>query len=411
MHTRIQTTTDGHFVAQCENFTVHSAFQPIISVAHQRIVGFEGLARVFNTGGSPRSPADLFQAITDIELLVRADRACREVHLKNFMHASLESRWLFLNVHPLVAMHGRQFGSFFESLLQTLNVEGWRIVIEVVESELPDETLLMESIGFYRSMGCLIALDDFGVGGSQFTRLWRINADIVKLDRSLIVEAEYSPRAQRTLPSLVAMIHEAGSIVLQEGIETVEQLSIALNSGVDLLQGYGLAKPALLEPTETFNHAFLEQGLKDTSLEMDRADYHLHQHIRSVTERFEDMLVALEQGKSLRDASVALLSMAIAARVFVLDARGYQVEETIQGAFAPVSIKSRFRPLAQAEGACWAKRPYFRRAMIEPNIVQISRPYLSVAGGNLCRTLSYCRGHARDDGIKVVCCDINWLET
>ncbi|ACX96012.1 diguanylate phosphodiesterase [Halothiobacillus neapolitanus c2] len=410
MYPRIHTMTDGQRIALCEQFTVRSAFQPIVSVAHQRIVGYEGLARIFDADGAPRSPADLFQSITDIEFLVRADRACRELHLKNFMHAHLESRWLFLNVHPLVAMHGHQFGSFFAQLLETLNVEGWRIVIEVVESELPDETQLMESIEFYRSLGCLIALDDFGVGGSQFTRLWRINADIVKLDRSLIVESEHSYRAQRTLPSLVAMIHEAGSMVLQEGIETPKQLAIALNSGADLLQGFGLAKPALLDQKETFDRDFLDQGLKDSSLEMDRADYNLHQQIVSVTERFEDMLVALERGESLRNASRALLSMAIVARVFVLDARGYQVEETIHGAFAPASIKNRFRPLAQAEGACWAKRPYFRRAMIEPSMVQISRPYLSVAGGNLCRTLSYCRGHAPDNGIKVVCCDINWLD-
>lgn len=411
MFPQIQTTTDGQSIAQCAQFTVHSAFQPIISVPHQRIVGYEGLARIFAPDGSPRSPGDLFESITDIEFLVRADRACRELHLKNFMHANLESRWLFLNVHPLVAMHGYQFGTFFAELLQALNIEGWRIVIEIVESQLPDEIQLMESIEFYRSLGCLIALDDFGMGGSQFTRLWRINADIVKLDRSLIVESEHSVRAQRTLPSLVAMIHEAGSMVLQEGIETSGQLDIALNSDVDLLQGFGLARPAMLDQSHEFNRDFLAQGLRNSSLERDRIDHDLHQQIVAVTERFEDMLVALERGESLKSASRILLSMAIVARVFVLDARGYQVAETIHGAFAPASIKSRFRPLAFAEGASWAKRPYFRRAMLEPSIVQISRPYLSVAGGNLCRTLSYCRPHAPDDGIKVVCCDINWLNT
>lgn len=410
MYPRILTASDGQHVAQCNNFTVRSAFQPIVSVAHQRIVGYEGLARVFDSSGAPHSPGDLFQSITDLEQLVRVDRTCRELHLRNFMHANFESRWLFLNVHPLVAMYGYKFSTFFEQLLKSLNIEGWRIVIEVVESELPDETLLMESIEFYRSLGCLVALDDFGVGGSQFTRLWRINADIVKLDRSLIVESEHSFRAQRTLPSLVAMIHEAGSLVLQEGIETPKQLELAISSGVDLLQGFGLAKPCPLDQADHFNREFLDQGLQESTLEMDRADFDLHQQIVSVTERFEDMLVALERGESLQRASRALLSLAIVARVFVLNAKGYQVEETIHGAFAPVSIKNRFRPLAHAEGSCWAKRPYFRRAMIEPSMVQISRPYLSVAGGNLCRTLSYCRAHVPDDGIKVVCCDINWLD-
>ncbi len=410
MNTRIQLEPDGQHVATCDNFSVRSAFQPIISVAHQRIVGYEGLARVQDKTGQTLAPFQLFDSAQDIESLVTIDRVCRELHLQNFARAQLNSRWIFINVHPLVAMHGYKFGPFFVQILEKLHIEGWKVVVEIVEAELIDDAQLIDAINLYRSLGCLVALDDFGVGGSQFTRLWRIEADIVKLDRSLIVEAEKSHRAQRTLPSLVSMIHEAGSLVLQEGIETPLQLNIALNSGVDLLQGFGLAHPAPLNSEETFDREFLSQGLKMTSLEVDRADHNLHQQIKSVTERFEDMLVAIERGEPLAKAAKALLSMHLVARVFVLNGDGSQQAETVHGAFAPSSLQNRFRPLAQAEGASWAKRPYFRRAMIEPGIVQISRPYLSVAGGNLCRTLSYCRAHAPHQGVKVVCCDINWSD-
>lgn len=410
MNARIQLDSDGQHVATCDNFTVRSAFQPIISVAHQRIVGYEGLARVWDHAGQAIAPSTLFSSAQDIESLVNLDRMCRELHLQNFARAKLNPRWIFINVHPLVALHGHEFGPFFAQILERMHIEGWQVVVEIVEAELNDDTQLIDAINLYRSLGCLVALDDFGVGGSQFTRLWRIEADIVKLDRSLIVEAEKSQRAQRTLPSLVAMIHEAGSLVLQEGIETPLQLSIALNSGVDLLQGFGLARPALLNQVESFDRGFLSQGLTTTSLEVDRADHNLHQQIQSVTERFEDMLVAIERNVPLAIAAKALLSMHLVARVFVLDGDGCQQAETVHGAFAPTSIQNRFRPLAHAEGASWAKRPYFRRAMIEPGMVQISRPYLSVAGGNLCRTLSYCRAHAPHHGIKVVCCDINWSD-
>ncbi|MDA3878722.1 MAG: EAL domain-containing protein [Halothiobacillus sp.] len=410
MNPRIKIEPDGQRVAHCEHFVVRSAFQPIISVAHQRVVGYEGLARVTNGDGVALLPADLFNAVDDIESLVAIDRACREIHMSNFAHADLHPSWLFLNVHPMVAMHGHQFGPFFAQILQQLQIDGWQIVIEIVEAELPDESLLYDTIALYRSLGCLVALDDFGVGGSQFTRLWRIDADIVKLDRSLILEAEQSVRAQRTLPSLVAMIHEAGSLVLQEGIETPRQLELALSAGVDLLQGFGLARPALIEQDEPFNRDFLIQGLAASTLETDRVDSMLHQQIMAVTERFEDMLVALERNVPLEVAAQAILSIKMVARVFVLDGEGRQQGDTVNGIFAPQSIKSRFRPLAKAKGASWAKRPYFRRAMIEQGVVQISRPYLSVAGGNLCRTISYARPHVGHLGIKVVCCDINWTD-
>lgn len=410
MNPRIKIEPDGQRIAHCDHFVVRSAFQPVISVAHQRVVGYEGLARVTNNAGEVVSPADLFNSVSDIESLVAVDRVCREIHLGNFAHADLSPRWLFLNVHPMVAMHGHQFGAFFAQILQQLKIDGWQVVIEIVEAELPDELLLNDAIALYRSLGCLVALDDFGVGGSQFTRLWRIDADIVKLDRSLILEAEQSVRAQRTLPSLVAMIHEAGSLVLQEGIETSRQLELALSAGVDLLQGFGLARPALIAQDEPFNRDFLSAGLAASTLEADRVDNLLHQQIMSVTERFEDMLVALERNVPLEVAAQAILSMKMVARVFVLDGDGRQQGDTVNGIFAPSSIKNRFRPLAKAKGASWAKRPYFRRAMIEPGIVQISRPYLSVAGGNLCRTISYARPHVPHHGIKVVCCDINWTD-
>lgn len=401
---------DGQMFARCEHFSVHSAFQPIISVAHERIVGFEGLARVFDDSEQPVAPTQLFQQAGDIENLVTLDRACRELHLNNFLRMNLDQHWIFINVHPLVAAHGAQFGAFFEGMLKRLGLNGWQVVVELVEAEVPDEARLLEAIALYRSLGCLIALDDFGVGGSQFTRLWRIDADIVKLDRSLIVEAARSNRAERSLPALVAMIHESGSLVLQEGIETEEQMQIALMSGIDLVQGYGLARPVGIGKAATFNRHFFEEASNQTSASTERSDQLLRQRMAAVIERFEEMIVGIERGLTLDNAARSLLSFPGVERVFMLDAEARQRGPSIHGNDAPASIRDRFRPMIEAEGASWARRPYFRRAVVEPGVVQISRPYLSVAGGNICRTLSYCRNHAADDGDKVVCCDIDWAD-
>jgi len=401
---------DGQMLARCANFSVRSAFQPIISVAHERIVGFEGLARVFDVTDQPVAPTQLFQQARDIENLVKLDRACRELHLNNFLKMNLDQHWIFINVHPLVAAHGAQFGAFFESMLERMGLNGWQVVIELVEAEVPDERSLQEAIALYRSLGCLIALDDFGVGGSQFTRLWRIDADIVKLDRSLIEEASLSSRAERSLPALVAMIHESGSLVLQEGIETQQQMEIALMSGIDLVQGYGLARPTGCDLANNFDRDFFVRASEATFSSAERNDQQLRQRMASVIERFEEMVVGIERGLPLERAAKPLLSFPGVERVFMLDAQARQRGPSVHGGGAPSSIRDRFRPMIEAEGASWARRPYFRRAVVEPGVVQISRPYLSVAGGNICRTLSYCRNHAKDDGDKVVCCDIDWAD-
>ncbi|MGC8698288.1 MAG: EAL domain-containing protein, partial [Halothiobacillus sp.] len=101
MNTRIQLDLDGQHVAIFDKYSVRSAFQPIISVAHQRIVGYEGLARVQDKAGQAIAPFQLFDSAQDIESLVTIDRVCRELHLQNFARANLRPRWILINVHPL----------------------------------------------------------------------------------------------------------------------------------------------------------------------------------------------------------------------------------------------------------------------------------------------------------------------
>lgn len=74
--------------------------------------------------------------------------------------------------------------------------------------------------------------------------------DIVKLDRSLIVQGTTNERARRILPKLVEIIHELGAQVVCEGVENLDQHRLAVDAGADLVQGYYDAQPSsdLLNP-------------------------------------------------------------------------------------------------------------------------------------------------------------------
>ena len=73
-----------------------------------------------------------------------------------------------------------------------------------------------------------------------------MNPLIVKLDRSLLVNAESHARARMLLESLVRMIRESGSLVLLEGVENESQARIALDTEADLLQGFLFARPGAI---------------------------------------------------------------------------------------------------------------------------------------------------------------------
>jgi len=98
----------------------------------------------------------------------------------------------------------------------------------------------------YRRRGFRVAIDDFGAQDSNFDRLWRLTPDVVKIDRTLVVEAVRNPRARRVLPRIVDIIHQLGATVVCEGIETCLQDALARDSGADLVQGFLYGKPASL---------------------------------------------------------------------------------------------------------------------------------------------------------------------
>ena len=70
--------------------------------------------------------------------------------------------------------------------------------------------------------------------------------------------------------------------------------------------------------------------------------------------------------------------------------------------------------MQDSEGACWSRRPYFRRAIESFGKVQVTRPYRTLHGNHTCVTLSYAF-HApgdpgKDRAVMVVCGDLIWDE-
>jgi EAL domain-containing protein (putative c-di-GMP-specific phosphodiesterase class I) len=96
-----------------------------------------------------------------------------------------------------------------------------------------------------RRDGIRIAIDDFGTGHSTVERVSLLQPDIVKIDGGWFGEFCRHAAAERFFRPLVSSLHDRGARVLVEGIEQPVHLRVALDGGVDLLQGYLLARPAL----------------------------------------------------------------------------------------------------------------------------------------------------------------------
>jgi EAL domain-containing protein (putative c-di-GMP-specific phosphodiesterase class I) len=240
---------DDHGAIGCyDGLRLYSVFQPILHAVDLKPFAYEALLRVRSLNGELLGPQDLFKRTEVSEEILYLDRLCRVIHSVNFFSQNPDRNLtLFLNVdgrHLLNVANGGH-GRTFQSLLEFCGLRPQQVVLEIVESLVADSTHLIEALESYQKLGYRIAIDDFGSRESNFDRLWNLSPDIVKLDRSLVVQSVVNTRARRVLPKLVEIIHELGATVVCEGIEDEEQHNIALDAGTDLLQGYYYARPGM----------------------------------------------------------------------------------------------------------------------------------------------------------------------
>lgn len=398
-------TPPGDYLIQdFEGYRLHTALQPIFSLAHKRVVGYEALLRVKDCLSQWISPIDFFamsQSFCDATLL---EGVCHHLHLHNFLTIDDPINWLFLNVSPRTILHGNSYGNAFRQFLNAVDMPPQRVVIEIVENPIEDNELLLDTVDYYREMGCLIAIDDFGAGHSNFDRIWALKPDIVKLDRSFLIKASLQKTIRNMLPGIISLLHQAGSLVLLEGVETRDQAMMAIESEADFVQGFFFGRPMI--HLESFSE---NPPDFDSLFDAYKIAYSLEQKtIARTYEKYNAMfsqaIDRLRQGCTLTEASEVLCQDAMVVRCYQIGVNGLQIGRTIVSTCYRHPGDSRYRPLEDASSADWFRRHYLRRAIIHPDQLQITRPYLSITGAHMCVTLSM--KFSGPDSDSVLCCDL-----
>jgi len=104
-----------------------------------------------------------------------------------------------------------------------------------------DETVhLLESL---KKRGIQISIDDFGIGYSSLSYLKRLPVQMLKIDRSFVVNMTKDSEDVAIIRAIIAMAHSLGIRVTAEGVETSEQLTILRSLRCDAIQGYYFSRP------------------------------------------------------------------------------------------------------------------------------------------------------------------------
>lgn len=358
-----------------------SAFQPVISITHARVVGYEALLRGVDAEGNELLPRQLLgSALTD-EDLGHLDRLASAVHLANFARRGPADCWLFVNIHAGVL--GREAGDHpAPDLADQLGLPPSRLVLEILEDDIRDEAGFDAVVTSLRDRGYTIAIDDFGRGYSNVDRILRATPEIVKLDLSIAESCRTSPAMRHACTHLTGMLHDLGALVLAEGIESHDDGVGMAGADVDLLQGYWFGRPNAVLPTTASPVdtsgllAGVEEGRAHEAMRRDEATTP-HQR------RLEVAAAALRRGGTPEQAAAIFLDGSPGAeRFFLLDANGRGVGAVHSPDRRADSVTvDRLLPLQSRQGNDLSRRRYFRTAVTSPGKVAVSGPYYSFIDG------------------------------
>ena len=120
-------------------------------------------------------------------------------------------------------------------------------MFEITETALiQDEVAARHFAERLHALGCKLALDDFGTGYGGFTYLKQLPLDYLKIDIEFVRDLATNPASSHVVQAVVALARGFSLQTVAEGVEDAETLELLRELGVDLAQGYHIAKPGPL---------------------------------------------------------------------------------------------------------------------------------------------------------------------
>jgi EAL domain-containing protein (putative c-di-GMP-specific phosphodiesterase class I) len=221
---------------------VTTAYQPILLMKSNTILGYEALSR--GARGTGLETADeLFGAAKEHELLVELDRLCRMRALLSSARISSGAK-VFVNTLPATIRDPQFRGRPLIDFLSKAQVSPDRIVIEITEKlVIENYSLFREAMAYYTDLGMAFAVDDVGAGYSGLEAIARLKPRYLKIDTDLVRDVHESTVNREMVKALLSLGRGIGSTVIAEGIQTAEEAKALLDIGVEFGQGYHLARP------------------------------------------------------------------------------------------------------------------------------------------------------------------------
>ena len=228
-----------------DDATLSVAYQPMIDLSRETIVGVEALLRWTHPTQGPIGP-DVFIPLAEhsgligrvttyvLEAAAEQAHAWREAGLDLTVSVNLSVRDL---QRPGLA-------ATVAGTLQAHDVPADRLRLEITEGSVMDQPdRALATLQELAAVGVGLSVDDFGTGYSSLAYLQRLPVNELKIDRSFVLGLAQSASDGEIVRSTVGLGHNLGLSIVAEGVEDESSLSFLREVGCDIAQGFFIAKP------------------------------------------------------------------------------------------------------------------------------------------------------------------------
>lgn len=234
-------------------------YQPKFKLPETRLAGVEVLLRWNHPTEGLLFPKDFISLAEKTGLIIPItywliEQCCKQIQdwrLLNFNHFLPIS----INISNLV-FEQDELINITQQLLEKYHIQTGEIVFEITESTAIQNLEKSQAVcKKLLDLGIKLAIDDFGVGYSNFLYLKELDITELKIDSVFLRHTENSPREQIILANMIQLAQQLNLTATVEGVESEQQLNLLKQFNCEMVQGFYLAKPIVAEELEQLYHS------------------------------------------------------------------------------------------------------------------------------------------------------------
>ena len=229
--------------------------QPVYSLLTGKYDTAEALMRLRSEDGSMLFPdqfipiAEQFGQIHTLSMII-LNKVCKQIH------TLLEAGYLIQRISVNFSAIDLRCDTFCEDvcrIIEANNIPYGKIAVEITESRSEsDFSVVKQRVMDLQRRGIKFYLDDFGTGYSNFERIMEIPFDIIKFDRSMLIESNKSDSSEFMVCTFANMFNQLDYSVLFEGVENESDEAHCMKMSASYLQGYKYSRPIPIEQLSHF---------------------------------------------------------------------------------------------------------------------------------------------------------------